>query len=733
MTTTTPIKPQAEQLFVTWHDEKSKAIAMAQASQGLADNAGTLRRRSHATNVFHDVGGSGMHGKDGFNRGDYEQLRLSEAMPTKPKDVMSACNRAYKRVGIVRNVIDLMADFATQGIDLYHPNEKIEEFYREWFRRVRGRERSERFLNYLYRIGNVVCKRSTAKLPTKVEDQMRRAKAAPDTSIEPDVVLLKHEIPWKYTFLNPINIEIANEELSAFVDGDGFTIGITLPQSIVSKIRRPKNQSERDLVDRLPPEFILAVKNGQKFVELDREKVKTAYYKRDDWEPWASPMVTAILVDLQILDKMKLADLAALDGAISCIRVWKLGNIENKIMPTGAAINKLAEMLMNNVGGGVMDLVWGPDLELIETSTEVHRFLGSGKYEPCLTQIYAGLGIPPTLTGASSSGGFTNNFISLKTLTERLEYGRGILADFWAEEVRLVQVAMGFKQAARVVFDRMTLSDEAAEKQLLLNLWDRGLVSDESIVDRFGEVPDVEESRIRRDDRKRKNGRKAPKASPFHDPQQDFRLKTVFAQAGEVTPSEVGLELDERKPGEISPIERKNKQESKLAATPRETSKTVNKTKVGAPGRPKQSNDKKKRKQKAVKPRSSASFLNTLSWAENAQAAINAIASPAYLASLSKANARQLTDEESNNFEQYKFFVLCKLAPNQTVDKQQIGLASASDLTAPGQVFQLLKATVDKHTATHGKPPALETLRRYQAGVVALWHSQTEPESQEAV
>jgi hypothetical protein len=59
-------------------------------------------------------------------------------------------------------------------------------------------------------------------------------------------------------------------------------------------------------------------------------------------------------------------------------------------------------MLCNNVGGGVMDLVWGPEIDLVETKTDVHHFLGQTKYEPVLTAIYAGLGIPPTLTGASA-------------------------------------------------------------------------------------------------------------------------------------------------------------------------------------------------------------------------------------------------------------------------------------------------------------------------------------------
>jgi hypothetical protein len=35
----------------------------------------------------------------------------------------------------------------------------------------------------------------------------------------------------------------------------------------------------------------------------------------------------------------------------------------------------------------------------------------------------------------------------------------------------------------------MTLTDEAAEKQLLLDLWDRDLISDEILSERFGEDP----------------------------------------------------------------------------------------------------------------------------------------------------------------------------------------------------------------------------------------------------
>ena len=78
--------------------------------------------------------------------------------------------QAYSRVGIIRNVIDLMSDFASQGLSLFTPNKTIERFYRKWFQEVNGTDRSERFLNYLYRTGNnVVNQRSTAKINKKQE------------------------------------------------------------------------------------------------------------------------------------------------------------------------------------------------------------------------------------------------------------------------------------------------------------------------------------------------------------------------------------------------------------------------------------------------------------------------------------------------------------------------------------------------------------------------------------
>ena len=48
------------------------------------------------------------------------------------------------------------------------------------------------------------------------------------------------------------------------------------------------------------------------------------------------------------------------------IRLWKLGNAENKIYPTKEAIKKLSEMLMESSNSEIMDLIWGPDITVQE-------------------------------------------------------------------------------------------------------------------------------------------------------------------------------------------------------------------------------------------------------------------------------------------------------------------------------------------------------------------------------
>ena len=411
-----PIQDQQKvQAFVTWSDDSGKRQALADTSDNIDSYDGIQKAVAYNRRSFLDIEPN-RSVRTGFSREDYNRFRSAEAVPKQQKEAIKMCMAAYDRVGIIRNVIDLMADFAGQGITIVHPNKRIEKFFRAWFQKVNGRERTERFLNTLYRCGNVVVKRRTAKINKRTEKQLR-SMGETDMDII-DLKVPKREIPWKFDFLNPMSIEVVGNELATFVGQPQYALKVSkLVRNLANRGLSGGSPHHKNLTAMLPPDILEAVKNGETFIPLDPEKVSVYYYKKDDWLVWSNPMIYAILDDIIMLEKMKLADISALDGAISNIRLWSLGDLDNKILPTKAAINKLRNILASNVGGGTMDLVWGPELKFTESSTQVFRFLGKEKYEPVLTNIYAGLGIPPTLTGmANTGGGFTNNFISLKTL-----------------------------------------------------------------------------------------------------------------------------------------------------------------------------------------------------------------------------------------------------------------------------------------------------------------------------
>lgn len=600
----------------------------------------------------------GISSKPGLNWQDYEWFRPEEATPTLYREIMSKCNHAYINNGLVRQIIDLMGDFTAQGIRVSHKVKKNQTFIRNWWRAVQGTQVSERFCNGLYRLSTVAIRQQNATLTRRIKDELYKVNA--EAEIIPEISTGKiKDIPWKFTFLYPGSVSIIGGQLASFVGGPRYALQI--PGNICTLINSPQNKLEKELVSKIPADIKRAAKQNLPY-PLDKDKTFVYHYKKDDWQPWPYPMTYAMLKHIMLLDKLILADSAALDGAISSFRIFKLGSLEHQIAPSNAAVEKLADILQNNVGGGVFDLVWGPDIELIESNTSVHQFLGEEKYKPTMRAIYEGYGIPATLTGGNTAGGTTNNYISLKTLQEKLEYGRSILRMFWEGRLKVIQEAMGWKTPAVIEFDLPSLGDENAENALFLQLVDRNLVSDEIIQLRFGQHPEMENSRIRRETREKKAGRRVHTPGGFDSPQNhEAELKKIALQTGQASPSEVGLELEEKEQENLLELQKKLMPKpvpgAGLPAKKKKAGPTKPKGRPGQ-GRPVNKKDSTKRKTKTFKPKMKAMIEI---WAKNAQDKVDSIINPVLLNHFGKDNMRKLSKKEEQYSEKIKSSVLYNL------------------------------------------------------------------------
>ncbi len=700
-------------LFKSWaHDQEKNEIIQSYQTESSGYDGVIHRSEAHRgdygsnRSTYIDVEPD-RSVRPSYNRSDYDAFRPGEAVPYRQKRIMAACGTAYDKVGIIRNVIDLMSDFASQGLVLVHPNKQIEKFYRKWFRQVKGYDRTERFLNYLYRQGNVVVQRRTAKLNKKHEENLKRAAGA-------DIVLdiqkqNKREIPWVYDFINPVAIDVR--------EGSHSSIG--RPEFLLNISKYTYNSLMNDVsndtspVKTLPLDVQKRLASGERKLPLDMSRTFFYHYKKDDWLLWANPMIYAILDDVNMLEKMKLADLAALDGTISQVRLWTVGDFDNKIVPTKTGLEKIRNIIASNVGGGTMDLVWGPELKFTESNSQAYKFLGSEKYQPVLTSIYAGLGIPPTLTGASGSGGgYTNNYVSLKTLIERLEYGREVVSGFWRQEIEFVRKAMGFRLPAEIHFDSIILSDESAQKKLLMDLVDRGILSDETLLERMREIPSIEKVRTKREQRERVNQDMPKKAGPYHNPQHKEDIAKIALTKDVLDTEEYlaeNLGLPYKEPKKLEPPAIKEKPPENSQMPPQDA------------GRPKNSTDTMPRKQRRVLPRSGEPTSATL-WGIDAQEKISKYMNSFACKHFGKSSARQLNKSEVDQLEYLKLCIFTGLDPMIEVTPEIINEVLSLN-TKPSQAFEEIseaKATTF-NTVMRRKPNSSDMRHIYASAFAEIF------------
>mgnify|MGYP001408672621 CR=1 FL=1 len=68
-----------------------------------------------------------------------------------------------------------------------------------------------------------------------------------------------------------------------------------ISQSLKKAFRENK---DADMLAKIPDNFREALEKGSEFVELEPERISTFFYKKDDWDVWANPMINAIIDDV---------------------------------------------------------------------------------------------------------------------------------------------------------------------------------------------------------------------------------------------------------------------------------------------------------------------------------------------------------------------------------------------------------------------------------------------------
>jgi hypothetical protein len=201
--------------------------------------------------------------------------------------------------------------------------------------------------------------------------------------------------------------------------------------------------------------------------------------KKQPYERYATPFLARVFEPVLIKRRMREADLAVAETVRSVLVVITTGNDE---FPAKESDLQNLRNLFENPSKS-MDLFWNHTIS-VEYKFPPSDLLSDEKYNQVNEDIAQGLGLPEVLIGTGNTGTFATAWTSLIAVMERLNSARQEVARW--QEAEYVSVAeatkQNFKDIPSVHFKPLNLRDDKVFKNTLLELFDRGLVSIETLL-----------------------------------------------------------------------------------------------------------------------------------------------------------------------------------------------------------------------------------------------------------
>lgn len=404
------------------------------------------------------------------------------------KDAITLCQKAYFNIPIVRNIIDLMTEFSVGDIYFRNGSKTARDFFDAWWKKVGGISFQDRYYREYYRGSNVFVFRFDSTL--KAEDIRKITSTFGLTTTSAALAQLEIPqmvVPVRYTILNPADI--------LFSGGLSFYSGSyakVLTDFELQRLRNPQTDEDREVLNALPADVRKRIneKNSIIYLPLDAKKVSCIFYKKQDYEPFACPMIFPILEDLNAKLELKRLDMAIARTQQQVILLVTTGAEPDKGGVNNANLIALQSLFQNESIGRVLVADYTTKAEFV--IPDIADILNPIKYEELDKDI--NIGLNNILMGGEK---FANQTTKIEVFLARLEHGRRIFLDeFLIPEVRRIAKSLGFKNFPTPYYDKISLKNSDLRDKIYLRLAELGLLTPEEafIALDNGRLPDAEHS-----------------------------------------------------------------------------------------------------------------------------------------------------------------------------------------------------------------------------------------------
>lgn len=407
---------------------------------------------------------------------------------------------AYFNIPLVRNTINLLQDFSISPIHIKTSNKTVKAFFTRWFEAIQlNNFMAQWFLEY-YRSGNIFIYKFNGKIQEDKFAKMKTAFAAKSP-----------ELPIRYIILDPkqVYLQVGPTYKNTYVR--------MLSTFEIERLRNPQTPEDRQMLKDFPPEIQTQIKQYAAtpwiYAPLDTSRLYYCFYRKQDYEPLAVPMIFPLINRLEyklMLEKMDMSLVQTMEQVFLHI---SSGSQRDQYNPgtNPKALDRLRQMFETQTIGRV--LVTDHNTKAEWKIPDLKELLGKGKYEQVDKDIRDGLGYQ--FFGEDK---FANASIKAKLFIEGLREGRRMFLDnFLRPEIKKVCEALGFKNVPVIEFEELDVQDSTSIQRVYLQMAQLGLLTNEELNQalKTGLLPDKEASLRNQEEYKkeREKGLYAPLAA----------------------------------------------------------------------------------------------------------------------------------------------------------------------------------------------------------------------------
>lgn len=347
--------------------------------------------------------------------------------------------------GIVATVVDVMTEFSASKFRNQSPVKKYQKFFDEI--------KDDLGLNQL------------------VQEMFR------DYYIKANIypyVYWNDNRPIYIDLMNPNQIEVGGRILT-----NKTQLYLKPPDRFTGLLDQETDPATRSIIESLPKEVREGLRDGLEKIPLNPENTYHVARKKRRYERYGVPFLARVFKDLMTYQLFRKMESETAENVINALTLFTVGSDQHP------AKQKQIDAVWNLIKDREKSytLVWNHTLKVDIICPDPELF-NPVKYKQIRDDILDGLGITRVLISGEGAS-YATAWVSILALIERMEAARDDVTRWVRKLYADIAVKNGIPvdKIPNITFDRMNLRDEKVVKSIMVNLYDRGALSAQTLLE----------------------------------------------------------------------------------------------------------------------------------------------------------------------------------------------------------------------------------------------------------